>query len=83
MNEEKFNKLSKEEQARLASDFRKTVHEGEIVFINDGNSRSLTEEEAAEQLLRQRDELLKLLGSTAPNEIHNEETKDNYPRKSL
>lgn len=62
MNKEEYDKLSKEEQMRLSSDFRKTVHDGEIVFIDDENAKSLTPQEAKEQLLKQRNELLKSLG---------------------
>lgn len=80
MNEEKFNSLSKEEQMRLSSDFRKTVHDGEIVFVDDENAKSLTPQEAKVQLLKQRNELLASLGFATPNDAPNEEMSNDYPR---
>ncbi len=76
MNAENFNKLSKEEQMRLSSEFRKTVHDGEIVFIYDKNAKSLTPQEAKEQLLRQRNELLESLGFAIPNDTQKEVRAD-------
>lgn len=80
MNEEKFNSLSKEEQVRLSSDFRKTVHDGEIVFVDDENVKSLTPQEAKEQLLKQRNELLASLGFATPNDAPTEEMSNDSPR---
>lgn len=80
MNEEKFNSLSKEEQVRLSSNFRKTVHDGEIVFVDAENAKSLTPQEAKEQLLKQRNELLASLGFAIPNDTPNEEMNNDYPR---
>lgn len=82
MNEEKFNSLSKEEQVRLSSEFRKTVHDGEIVFVDDENAKSLTPQEAKEQLLKQRNELLASLGFATPNDIPNEKKNSDYPRRT-
>lgn len=85
MDERKFYSLSKEEQASLSSDFRKTVHDGEIVFIDDKTAKSLTAEEAKEQLLNQRNELLLSLGYATPNDANNannEEMSNDYPRRS-
>lgn len=80
MNEEKFSSLSKEEQMRLSSDFRKTVHDGEIIFVDDENAKSLTPQEAKEELLKQRDELLASLGFAAPNDDNNEKINIDYSR---
>ncbi len=80
MNEEKFNSLSKEEQVRLSSDFRKTVHDGEIVFVDDENAKSLTPQETKEQLLKKRNELLTSLGFVPPHDAPNEEMSNDYPR---
>ena len=76
MTQGEFNKLSKEEQRHLSSEFRKTVHDGEIVFLNDKNAKSLTPQEAKEQLLKQRDELLASLGFQIPNENKNDASND-------
>lgn len=82
MNEEKFNSLSKEEQMRLASDFRKTVHDGEIFFVDVENAKSLTPQEAKEQLLKQRNELLESLGFATSNDDFNEEIGNDYSRNN-
>jgi len=80
MNEKKNNSLSKEEQLHFYSEFRKTVHDGEIVFVDDENAKSLTPQEAKEQLLKQRNELLASLGFATPNDAPNEEMSNDYPR---
>jgi len=80
MNEEEFNKLSKEEQMHLSSEFRKTVHDGEIVFVDDENTKNLTTQEVREQLLKKRNELLASLNFTIPNDTPKEEKSNDYPR---
>ena len=82
MNKEEFYKLSEEEQRRLSSEFRKTVHEGEIVFIYDEDSKSLTPEEVREKLIKQRNELLDSLGFSKNNNFNNKKINDDFPRHS-
>lgn len=80
MNKENFDNFSKEEQIKLSSDFRKTVHDGEILFENDKSTKSLTPEEVKEKLLYRRNELLKTLGYVIPNNDNSEEINKDYPR---
>ncbi len=61
MTEEKFKKLPIEEQRHLSSEYRKTVHDGEIVFEDDPTARSLTPEEADEKLQKKMEEALAAL----------------------
>ena len=56
--------LNLEEQRHLFSEFRTTVHEGEIVFAEGENPYSLTQEEVKQKLIVQRDELLKQLANS-------------------
>ena len=62
LNEKKFRTLSQEEQNHISSDYRKTVHEGEIVFVDEKSAKAMTPQEIEQKLLRERDELLKTLG---------------------
>ena len=68
MNEKQFKSLSEKEQAHLSSEFRKTVHDGEIIFLDDKNAKSLTALEAKELLIKQRNELLMSLGYEVPDD---------------
>lgn len=80
MNEEEFNRLSKEEQRHLSSEYRKTVHDGEIVFLEEKDAKSLTKQEAREQLLKKRNELLMSLGFAVPNDTNNEKIANKNTR---
>lgn len=81
MNREELNKLSEDQRKDLASDYRKTVHDGEIVFSNNRNEKSLTPEEAKEVLLRQRDKILVSLGYGSSKESGSKNLDDDYSRR--
>ena len=79
--EKKYNELSEEEQRHVSSEFRKTAHDGEFVFSDDKNARSLTPQEAKEELIKKRNALLAKLGFSAPVDV-TEESKDmDSPRR--
>ena len=61
MTEEKFKKLPIEEQMHLSSEYRKTVHDGEIVFEDNPTARSLTPEEVHEKLQKEMEETLAVI----------------------
>ena len=54
----------------------------EIVFVDNGDAKSLTPEEVKEQLLKQRNELLSSLGFAIPGDASNEEMGNDYPRQN-
>lgn len=81
MNSEELNKLSDAQKKDLASDYRKTVHKGEIVFSNDRNEKSLTTSEAKEVLLRQRDKILASLKYGSSKESENKTLDEDYSRR--
>ena len=68
MDEEIFNMLSKEQKIRLSSDFRKTIHSGEMIFSNESDVKKLSLEDQKFQLLKERDKLLEKLATKKANE---------------
>ena len=79
MDKVKFYNLSEGEQKDYSSRFRKTVHDGEIVFLNDDSAKSLTPEEVKRLLIKQRNDLLISLGELGQNDEYGELCKnDNY-----